>query len=367
MLTNNFLRDNKYGAVNGADSSAGVPTLTMYTPGADVRGNAIGTANPKAYPTGNDTMTIASWLANFVSPSSSNYKLVAGSPEANGGIDGNDVGVDFAALNAAMTGSSSPPPPPPGIGPTPFSGTRIALPGTIEAENYDLGGQGVAYSDTTAGNSGGAYRHDDVDIKTTSDSSGSYNVKSVRAGEWLAYSVNIASAGTYSVALRVASSGGGGTVHLTVDGTNVTGSITLPDTGGWDTWQTVTKTGVSLPAGAHLLKLVIDANGSSGSAADINWIRVSSSASATSTPFSGTPIAVPGTIEAENYDKGGEGVAYHDTTAGNSTGLYRSDGVDIQTTTDTGGGFKVKTAVAGEWLNYSVSVATAGTFTIAPA
>jgi hypothetical protein len=275
--------------------------------------------------------------------------------------------VNFTTLNAALAGSSTPPPPPPpgSDGPTPFSGTRIALPGTIEAENYDLGGSGVAYVDTTAGNSGGVYRTDDVDIRRTTDSSGAYNVKAVRGGEWLAYSVNVASAGTYSIDFRVASSGGGGTVHVTVDGANVTGSVALPDTGGWDTWKTVTKSGVSLPAGAHLLKLVIDANGSSGSAADINWIRISAgTAGAVSTPFSGTPVALPGKIEAENYDKGGEGGAYHDTTSGNSTGLYRNDGVDIQTTTDTGGGFKLKSAVAGEWLKYSVSVATAGTFTI---
>jgi hypothetical protein len=362
VLTNNFLRDNKYGAVNGADSTAGIPTLTMYAPGADVRGNAIGTANPKVYPTGNDVMTIAAWLANFVGASSGDYQLVAGSPEANGGTDGKDVGVDFAALTAAMTGSGSPAPPPSG-GPTPFTGTPISLPGTVEAENYDKGGAGVAYSDTTAGNSGGVYRSDDVDIRTTTDSSGSYNLKSVRASEWLAYSVNIVSAGTYSVDFRIASGGGGGTVHLAVDGVNVTGSVALPDTGGWDTWKTVTKTGVVLPAGAHLVKLVIDANGSGGSAPDINWIRFSTAA-ALSTPFSGTPVALPGKIEAENYDKGGEGVAYHDTTSGNNTGLYRNDGVDIQTTTDTGGGFKVKTAVASEWLNYTVSVATAGTFTI---
>ena len=32
--------------------------------------------------------------------------------------------------------------------------------------------------------------------------------------------------------------------------------------------------------------------------------------------------------------------------------------------TDTGGGYKVKTAVAGEWLRYSVNVATAGTYTL---
>jgi hypothetical protein len=365
VLENNLLRDNLYG-IMGDSSSAGTASLAMYAPGAIVLGNSIGGGNPKTFPSGNDYPTLAQWLADFVSIPNADYRLVAGSASKNGATDGTDIGVNFTTLNAALAGSggSTPPPPPPTS--TPFSGTPVSLPGTVEAENYDRGGQGIAYSDTTAGNSGGAYRSDDVDIRTTTDSSGSYNLKSVRAGEWLAYSVNIASAGTYSVALRVASSGGGGTVHLTVDGVNVTGSISLPDTGGWDTWQTVTKTGVSLPAGAHVLKLIIDANGSSGTAADINWIRVSSTstASATSTPFNGTPIAVPGTIQAENYDVGGQDVAYHDTTEGNNTGLYRSNSVDIQTTTDTGGGYKVKTAVAGEWLNYSVSAASSGTFTI---
>jgi hypothetical protein len=153
-------------------------------------------------------------------------------------------------------------------------GTPSALPGTIEAENYDLGGEGIAYHDTTTGNSTGAYRSDDVDIRVTTDSSGGYNVKSVRASEWLAYTVSIGTGGTYTLDVRVASSGTGGTIHFTVDGTNVTGSIALPDTGGWNTWQTVTKTGVVLPAGTHVLKLIVDANGASGTAADINWFRV---------------------------------------------------------------------------------------------
>ena len=72
----------------------------------------------------------------------------------------------------------------------------------------------------------------------------------------------------------MASLGGGGTVHLTVDGTDVTGPIVLPDTGGWNTWRTVTKTGVTLPAGAHVLRLVVDANGSGGTAADVNWLLI---------------------------------------------------------------------------------------------
>src|SRR4029079_14972327 len=108
----------------------------------------------------------------------------------------------------------------------------------------------------------------------TTDSGGSYNVKSVRAGEWLNYSVNIAHAGSYAVDFSVASSGTGGTVHLEIDGSPVTGAIVLPDTGGWNTWVTLTATGVTLPAGAHVLKLVFDTAGSAGTVADINWMSV---------------------------------------------------------------------------------------------
>ncbi|CAN0042673.1 unnamed protein product, partial [Hapterophycus canaliculatus] len=38
-------------------------------------------------------------------------------------------------------------------------------------------------------------------------------------------------------------------------------------------------------------------------------------------PYLGDPAAVPGTIEAEEFDFGGEGVGYHDTSAGNSGGV----------------------------------------------
>ena len=117
-------------------------------------------------------------------------------------------------------------------------------------------------------------RTEDIDIRATSYSSGSSNIKSVRAGEWLAYSVNVATAGTYALDLRVASAGSGGTVHLTVDGQDVTGLIALPDTGGWNTWRTVTRTGVALPAGPHVFRLVVAANGSAGTAADINWLAI---------------------------------------------------------------------------------------------
>src|SRR5262249_16304681 len=156
----------------------------------------------------------------FVSESGADYRLNSGVTWKGSALDGADPGVAFAALNSALSGGSTPapdPPPTPAPASSPFTGTPISLPGPIHFQNYDRGGDGVAYHDTTAGNSSGAYRNDDVDIKVTSDSAGAYNVKSVRAGEWLAYTVNIASAGAYSFDFRVASSGTGGTVHVAID------------------------------------------------------------------------------------------------------------------------------------------------------
>ena len=81
-------------------------------------------------------------------------------------------------------------------------------------------------------------------------------------------------------------------------------------------------------------------------------------------PFSGTPFAVGQTIEAENYDSGGEGIAYHDTTPANLGGAnYRpGDAVDVQ----AGGsnGYDLGYAVSGEWLNYTVNVTTAGSYEV---
>src|SRR6266568_1281928 len=82
-----------------------------------------------------------------------------------------------------------------------------------------------------------------------------------------------------------------------------------------------------------------------------------------STPFTGTPYAIPGKIEAENFNKGGEGIAYHDVDTTNNGGQYRtSEGVDIETTSDTGGGYNVGWTAAGEWMKYTVNVASSGKY-----
>jgi hypothetical protein len=248
--------------------------------------------------------------------------------------------------------------PPTGGSSTPFTGTPLAIPGSIQASDFDNGGEGVAYHDTTSGNAGGAYRQTDVDLEASSD--GGNDVGWMAVGEWLNYTVTVAGAGAYTATFRVASPAQGGTFHLEMNGADVTGAIVIPLTGGWQTWQSVTRT-VTLAAGTQVARLVIDAAGQGGTIGNITSMRFTPS-TPQSLPYGGTPAAVPGVIQAENFDNGGEGVAYHDSSSGNSGGAFRSTDVDVEAASS--GGFDVGWVAPGEWLNYSINVSAAGTYTV---
>src|SRR6267378_2708612 len=250
--------------------------------------------------------------------------------------------------------------------PTPYSGVPIAIPGAFEAENFDFGGEGVAYHDNTPGNQGGQYRlSEDVDIIVSTDSTdsagGGYVVNNFETGEWLAYTVNVATSAQYDIELR-ASNGNLSPpprFHIEIDGVNVTGSILVPNTGSWNTFQWIGQTGVPLTAGTHVLKIVADQQ-----YFNLNSIRVT--AMSAPTPYSGVPIVIPGAFEAENFDLGGEGVAYHDNTPGNQGSQYRlSEDVDIIVSSDSaGGGYVVNNFETGEWLAYTIHVAQTAIYRI---
>jgi len=246
---------------------------------------------------------------------------------------------------------------------TPFNGVAAAVPGTIQFENFDQGGEGVAYHDPTAANEGGQYRGQAVDVGTASDAGGGYFVGWTNPSEWENYTVNVASGGNYAVALRVANGGAGGTFHLNVDGVNATGSVQMPQTGGWQNWTTISTPNIALSSGNHVLTLSID-SGAQGMG-NFNYMTLTAVPAGTNTPFNGTPQAIPGTLQFENYDNGGEGIAYHDTSAANEGGQYRAGGVDLGAASDAGGGFFVGWTNPGEWEKYTVNVTSSTTFAMA--
>jgi len=143
-----------------------------------------------------------------------------------------------------------------GCGQAPYLGSPFVLPARVEVEDFDVGGEGVAYHDTDSGNEGGAYRtSEDVDIQDCSDTGGGYNVGWVREGEWLEYTIEVPMPGDYPIDVRVASAYVGGTFHIEFDGYDLTGDVDVPVTGGWQTWTTVS-TEATLPAGTLLMTFV---------------------------------------------------------------------------------------------------------------
>jgi alpha-L-fucosidase len=134
-----------------------------------------------------------------------------------------------------------------------------AIPGTIEAEDFDTGCPGDAYYDRDEINEGGQYRlKEGVDIEKCS--SGGYNVGWTHTGEWTAYTVTVNKTATYEVSFYVASTSDNSKLHLECDSENKTGIISIPNTAGYQSWQVIKKE-VKLEAGQHVLKLVIDYDG----------------------------------------------------------------------------------------------------------
>lgn len=165
-----------------------------------------------------------------------------------------------------------PPPPPPTN--TPYGGTPLAITtGTtrLQAENFDDGGEGTAYHDASASNEGNQYRTDQaVDIEAAADTGGGYNIGWTATGEWLKYTVDVTSTGTYTLRFRVAGSAGttAGPIRVLVGGADKTGNITLPNTGGWQNWTDVTRTGIALTAGRQVVTIEL-----LGGGFNLNWVE----------------------------------------------------------------------------------------------
>ncbi len=125
------------------------------------------------------------------------------------------------------------------------------LPGIVNAADYDIGNQGIAYNDTDhwatagspgGGNSGTKYRNDGVDIQISTDPEGfEYNVGWTQRFEWMEYTVDILEDGIYEIDIRGASNTGGtrtgADIILSMDGERI-GEVEIGNTRGWQNWVT---------------------------------------------------------------------------------------------------------------------------------
>jgi hypothetical protein len=209
--------------------------------------------------------------------------------------------------------------------PTPPPPTRSAykvvnVPGKIQAEDYDNGGQGTAYNDADATNNGGGYRTDGVDMEATTDAGGGYNVGWTGNGEWLEYSLANVATGTYNISVRVAAPAAGGSVQVTLGGANL-GTATVNATGGWQSWATVTINNVVVTGGANkILRLSIG-----GGNLNVNWVEFVAAGGGGGGATSVKMEAESGTIKGsasvygDSAASGGQGMAYISTSGAGFT------------------------------------------------
>lgn len=184
---------------------------------------------------------------------------------------------------------------------------------TLEAENFDEGGEGVAYHDTTAGNQGNADRTTDVDLFPNLD--GGFHIERADAGEFENYTIFAQDNGQFDIDVRCGSATSGGTFHLEVDGVPVgtPQSLSVPLTGFNSLFATVTASNIFLSQGPHLLRLVMDsraANQISAGGFDSLTIRRSQSSigtfvltpqHATVLPGVPVPLAVQWTVPGPSW------------------------------------------------------------------
>ena len=153
-------------------------------------------------------------------------------------------------------------------GQAPYLIAPHGIPGHIEAEYYDLGGPGIAYSDLTPSNDNAAIRTDEgVDVDYTTDGKG-YDVAGITRREWLEYTVEVAESGLYTLDARMATSAPTASLSIQFDGEDVTSPVVFENASNRMRWSTVTRSGIVLDAGVHRMRIRMLEAGFR-----VNWLR----------------------------------------------------------------------------------------------
>ncbi len=202
------------------------------------------------------------------------------------------------------------------------SGSTYPVPGKVEAENYS-----AMYG-----------------IQTETCSEGTLDVGYVDAGDWMDYSINVATAGTYEVDFRIAANSPTGTIQLQ-ENSNVLATLTPQNTGGWQNWSTQS-VNVTLPAGVQTLRVY-----STGNGWNLNYLNFQQSSSqpdlivtgittSPSSPNSGDAVTFTATVENQGTAAGAPGtVAFSvdgtqvTTSSNNTTALAANSTTQMSGTT----------------------------------
>lgn len=112
-----------------------------------------------------------------------------------------------------------------------------------------------------------------VQTEPTTDTGGGLNVGYADTGDWMAYSnINFPTSGSYVIEYRVASAVNGARISSDLNAGSIQlGALNIPNTGGWQNWQTVSQT-VNVNAGTYNFGIYIQSSG-----VNINWFRITKS------------------------------------------------------------------------------------------
>ncbi|MBS1577201.1 MAG: cellulase family glycosylhydrolase, partial [Bacteroidetes bacterium] len=155
----------------------------------------------------------------------------------------------------------------------PFKENKVSAGTVIKAVDYDLGRNRFAYYDLdtanyristgkgSVGNRGGVYRNDGVDIYKDSSHYESFYVGSIEDGEWLQYTIDVATKGLYTIKLAISSANTEGKISLADNNAILTKNIAIPSTGGEKNWKAIEIKKISLDKGIHHFRVIADKGG----------------------------------------------------------------------------------------------------------
>lgn len=171
---------------------------------------------------------------------------------------------------------------------------RNRVPGIFYAVDFDMGRNNFAYNDTDFENTGGQgstdwnlghiYRNDGPDIEVCTDSAfytNGYNIGHIVKGEWLAYTFITDTTGIYNLTVRTASASNMGSFRIEIDGINISGSIAVPHTGGYQRYIPINLKNIDLAAGLHKMIIYFEEGGF-----NVDSFAFSGPTGATGFPFS---------------------------------------------------------------------------------
>ncbi|MBT2498604.1 carbohydrate-binding protein [Agromyces sp. ISL-38] len=235
-----------------------------------------------------------------------------------------------------------------------YSLAGVSLPGMVLAQDYNSGGEGVAYHADYQGGTATTYRADAMNLEVCSNDDhcggDGQNLGWISTGDYFHYTREVNVGGNYDVILRTASTTQG-EIELRLDG-RVIGQATVPDSGGAQNWVDVPMYGLTLPEGTHTFTVTALSGGFNLHYLDVKKVH---------------PLSASTLIPAAAYAGGGEGSGYHDTTPGSETtpgadGFLRGEDVDLENSKE--GRYDIGFVAAGEWIRYDVYSHTAASYDV---